>query len=131
MGLIDKRDQTQVDFLTVNETSADPPNNDEKDSINSPVKLGQEASCINQNFSQMVLDDYTPPEEMKMPNPFEYEEDGTVASGAYRYRKFTLPGNPKAETEFEQQPLSIITRTEVNCKIDGTRGGLASVKAMN
>lgn len=129
--LFDKRDGSQVDFLSVNETAADPPNNDDKDNMNSPIKLGQEASCINQNFSQMVLDDDTPPEEMDKPNPFEYEEDGTVSSGAYRYRKFTLPGNPKAETELEQQPVCIITRTEVNCKIDGARGGLVSVKALN
>lgn len=130
--MFDKRDGSQVDFLSVNETSGDPPNTDDKDSNNTPVKLGQEASCINQNFSQMVLDDDTPAEKMERENPFsEYEDDNTVASGAYRYRKFTLPGNPKAETDYEQQPVSIITRTEVNCKIDGPRGGLASVKALN
>lgn len=72
-----------------------------EESINGPVKLGQarfrcesaqipgkEASCINQNFSQMVLDHEAfrlrsskgcsgwqePIEEMGNPNPFEDED---------------------------------------------------------
>jgi len=127
--IFDKRDGSQVDFLSVNETAQEPPNHDDKDNINSPVKLGQEASCINQNFSQMVLGMDEAAEEMERPNPFDEDEDGTVASGAYRYRKITLPGNPKAETEFAQQPVSLLIRTEVNCKTNDN--GLVSVKALN
>merc|ERR1719456_1064752 len=41
--IFDKRDGSQVDFLSVNETAAEPPNNDDKESMNSPVKLSQEA----------------------------------------------------------------------------------------
>merc|ERR1719230_92108 len=91
--IFDKRDGSQVDFLSVNETAAEPPNNDDKESMNSPVKLSQEASCINQNFSQMVLDQESPAEEMEQRNPFEEEDDddSIVASGAYRYRKITVP----------------------------------------
>eukprot|EP00913_Durusdinium_trenchii_P001311 g1209.t1 len=66
--IFDKRDGSQIDFLTVNETAQDPPNADDKE------------SC--------------------------------VASGAYRYRKITLPGNPKAPTEFEQNPVKLVVRTE-------------------
>jgi len=126
--IFDKRDGSQVDFLSVNETALEPPNHDNPDSIDSPVKLGQEASCINQNFSQMVLEYDRDAEEMERPNPFD-DEDGKVASGAYRYRKITLPGNPKADTEFLQQPVNLIVRTEVNCKL--ADGGLVSVKALN
>merc|ERR1711998_583527 len=54
--IFDKRDGSHIDFLTVDETAQEPPNNDDVNSINAPVKLGQEASCLNQNFSQMVLD---------------------------------------------------------------------------
>merc|ERR1719270_1403775 len=68
---------------------------------------------------------------MEKPNPFDDEEDGTVASGAYRYRKITLPGNPKAEDEFSQQAVSLIVRTEVNCKMPGSDNSLVSVKALN
>lgn len=127
--IFDKRDGSQIDFLSVNETAMEPPNHENPESIDSPVKLGQEASCLNQNFSQMVLETDREPEEMERPNPFDDDDEGKVASGAYRYRKITLPGNPKAESDFLQQPVSIIVRTEVNCKM--ADGGLVSVKALN
>lgn len=126
--IFDKRDGSQIDFLSVNETALEPPSNENADSIDSPVKLGQEASCINQNFSQMVLEHDGKVEDMERPNPFD-DEEGKVASGAYRYRKITLPGNPKAENEFLQQPVSLVVRTEVSCKM--ADGGLVSAKALN
>lgn len=130
--IFDKRDGSQVDFLSVNETAQEPPNNDDKENHNSPVKLGQEASCINQNFSQMVLDWETPAEELERSNPFEDDDaGGTVASGACRYRKITLPGNAKADTEHERNSVTMIVRTEVNCKLPTADGGLVSVKALN
>jgi len=126
--IFDKRDGSQIDFLSVNETAAEPPSSDDKEHINSPQKLSQEATCINQNFSQMVLDARC--QTMENPNPFAEEDDeGHVASGAYRYRKITIPGNPKDEVEFNQQPVSLIVRTEVNCK--STDGQFMSLKALN
>lgn len=50
----DKRDNTEFDLLTVNETSVEPPQDDEK-SLNSPRNLALEATFINHNFSQQVL----------------------------------------------------------------------------
>jgi len=131
--IFDKRDGSQIDFLSVNETAQEAPSADDKDSMNGPVKLGQEASCINQNFSQMMVDPDIPIEELEQPNPFEDEENpGSVAAGAYRYRKITLPGNPKATSEFEQNPVSLVVRTEVNCKMPGEgKPEYASVKAMH
>mmetsp|Transcript_18294 Transcript_18294/g.40024 ORF Transcript_18294/g.40024 Transcript_18294/m.40024 type:complete len:608 (+) Transcript_18294:64-1887(+) len=129
--IFDKRDGSQIDFLSVNETAREPPSNDDKDSMNSTVRLSHEASCINQNFSQMVLDTSAEPEQMEQENPFEEEGEGRAASGAYRYRKFILPGNPKAPEEFDQQPVSLIVRTEVNCKMPGKEASLVSVKALN
>merc|ERR1719399_2122250 len=135
--IFDKRDGSHIDFLTVNETAADPPNVDDKEVINTPVRLGQEASCINQNFSQMVLDLREEPEEMSNPNPFDDDEDeeeeSRAASGAYRYRKITLPGDPKSENEFNQKPVSLVVRTEVNCKQSNPAGAdqYISVKAFN
>jgi translation initiation factor 3 subunit D len=128
--IFDKRDGSQVDFLSVNETAQEPPNNDDATSINSPIKLGQEASCINQNITQMVLEHDLEAEDMEQPNPFDDDEDGSVASGAYRYRKITLPGNPKAEEEFATRPVSLIVRTEVNCRMPGSNE-YVSVKALN
>mmetsp|Transcript_2851 Transcript_2851/g.7253 ORF Transcript_2851/g.7253 Transcript_2851/m.7253 type:complete len:575 (+) Transcript_2851:119-1843(+) len=129
--IFDKRDGSQVDFLTVNETAREPPNNDSPESMNSPMKLGQEASCINQNFSQMVLDPAYPAEEMERENPFEEEGEGQAASGTYRYRKITLPGNTKDENELCRQPVTLAVRAEINCKMPGEDGSLVSVKALN
>jgi len=117
--LFDKRDGSHVDFLTVNETANEAPSNEDKDSINAPMKLGQEATCINQNFSQMILDPEVEAEHMDLPNPFDDgEDDGSrVALGAYRYRKITLPGNEKDENEFKKSPVTILLRTEVHAKL--------------
>jgi len=132
--IIDKRDFSQVDFLSVNETAMEPPSNDDKDNINSAVKLSNESSCINQNFSQMVLDSKANVESMDNPNPFEEEGEGSAASGAYRYRKFTIPGNPKSSNDFAKEPFSMVVRTEVNCKMPGGNPDhpqLCSLKALN
>jgi len=131
--IIDKRDGSQVDFLSVNETANDAPNNEDKDIMNTPLKLSQEASCLNQNVSQMVLEYGEDAETMDNPNPFEDEDEGSAASGAYRYRKITIPGNPKATSEFEQAPMSIAVRSEVNAKTFGTGGQkqFVSIKVLN
>jgi len=132
--LFDKRENSQVDLLSVNETAADPPNNDDKEHMNSPMKLAQEATCINQNFSQLVLDQRAQAEQMERPNPFEEESEGWAASGAYRYRKITIPGDRKDASEFNQNPVTIAVRTEVNCKMPSQPGEAeqyCSVKALN
>jgi translation initiation factor 3 subunit D len=90
---IDKRDNSQLDYLTVFETSYTPPNPSDE-GINSPERLGLEATMINQNFSQQILKK-TGRKEMDLPNPFYDEDDADgmePASVAYRYRKFALDG---------------------------------------
>lgn len=89
---MDKRDNTEFDLLTVNETSQEPPA-DDANSLNSPRNLAIEATFINHNFSQQVLK--SGPTETKYKfdnaNPFVTEdEEGEVASVAYRYRKWDL-----------------------------------------
>lgn len=89
---MDKRDNTEFDLLTVNETSVEPPTDDDS-SPNSPRNLAIEATFINHNFSQQVLK--TGPNEPKYkfqePNPFITEdEDIEVASVGYRYKKWNL-----------------------------------------
>lgn len=51
---LDKRDNTEFDLLTVNETSLEPPQ-DDTNSLNSPRNLALEATFINHNFSQQVI----------------------------------------------------------------------------
>ena len=54
---LDKREASQLDFLTVNETAVDPPTpgDDPEKNINAPDRLSLEATMINQNFSQQIL----------------------------------------------------------------------------
>lgn len=88
---MDKRDNTEFDLLTVNETSVEPPTED-GNSLNSPRNLAIEATFINHNFSQQVLKSGTEQKyKFEHPNPFiGEEEEGEVASVAYRYRKWDL-----------------------------------------
>ena len=92
----DKRDNSQFDFLTVNETAHTAPTNDDPDSINTPERLGLEATIIHQNFTQQILKNKSSRTSMDLPNPFFDEDDNDgmePASVAYRYRKFNLGGD--------------------------------------
>ncbi|WOK99261.1 eukaryotic translation initiation factor 3 subunit D-like [Canna indica] len=84
----DKRDGSQLDLLSVNETSQEllP---DAKEDINSAYSLSVEATYINQNFSQQVLMRDGNKVTFDEPNPFASEGE-EVASVAYRYRRWKL-----------------------------------------
>eukprot|EP00249_Psilotum_nudum_P010805 c22778_g1_i1 orf=388-2046(-) len=84
----DKRDGSQLDLLSVNETSTEPLP-EAKEDINSAYSLSVEAAYINQNFSQQVLVRNGHKIEFEEPNPFAAEGE-EVASVAYRYRKWKL-----------------------------------------
>ncbi len=89
----DKRDNSQFDFLTVNETAFDPPvASDDPENINNPDRLSLEATMVNQNFSQQILEDSTNRKTYEAPNPFfdpdDAESGAEPASVAYRYRQF-------------------------------------------
>lgn len=88
----DKRDNSQFDFLTVNETATETPPADDAESINHPDKLSVEATAINQNFSQQILLSSGEKKAYDCPNPFYDEEVDEVepAAVAYRYRKWDL-----------------------------------------
>ena len=73
-----------ADLLNVSETSNDAVF-DEGTGINSPTNLALEATFVNQNFSQQVLRKGEP-HRFDKPNPFVTdEEEGKVASVAYRW----------------------------------------------
>ncbi|KAK7823287.1 eukaryotic translation initiation factor 3 subunit d [Quercus suber] len=80
----DKRDGSQLDLLSVHETSQEPLP-EAKDDINSSYSLGVEAAYINQNFSQQGWEKVA----FEEPNPFASEGE-EVASVAYRYRRWKL-----------------------------------------
>jgi translation initiation factor 3 subunit D len=80
-----------TDFLTVNENASEPPIEAEKDGINTPSALAQEATYIFRNYTQQSVKDnekYT----FQNPNPFEdlASETEPLPSIAYRYRKWNL-----------------------------------------
>lgn len=107
----DKRDDSEFDLLTVNETAADPPFNEESNSINNPRNLALEATYINHNFSQQVLKNTDKKEEkysFENKNPFVSEEDESdVASVAYRYRKYDLGDNVELVVRCEHDAVTV------------------------
>ncbi|PKU76780.1 eukaryotic translation initiation factor 3 subunit D-like [Dendrobium catenatum] len=84
----DKRDGSQLDLLSVNETSSETLP-EAKEDINSAHSLAVEATYINQNFSQQVLFRDGNKLTFDEPNPFASEGE-EVASVAYRYRRWKL-----------------------------------------
>lgn len=109
----DKRDDSQFDYLTVNETSNVPPSpnksEDDPEGINTPDRLSLEATMCNQNFSQQILKSSTTSANRKqfdLPNPFYDEDDNDgmePSSVAYRYRRFELGGD-----------VNLVCRTELH-----------------
>ncbi|KAK3010235.1 hypothetical protein RJ639_010807 [Escallonia herrerae] len=84
----DKRDGSQLDLLSVHETSQEPLP-EAKDDINSAYSLSVEAAYINQNFSQQVLVRDGNKLTFEEGNPFANEGED-VASVGYRYRRWKL-----------------------------------------
>ncbi|KAI3908842.1 hypothetical protein MKW98_029392 [Papaver atlanticum] len=85
----DKRDGSQLDLFSVNETCQEVALPEAKKDINSAYSLSVEAAYINQNFSQQVLVRNGSKVEFDEPNPFAGEGE-EVASAAYRYRRWKL-----------------------------------------
>jgi len=119
---MDKRDNAQFDLLTVNETSLEPPQ-DEDGLVNSPQSLSLEATLINHNFSQQVLKigNQEPKHKFEEPNPFE-APGVKLASVAYRYKKWQLG-----------EDVVLIVRCRHNGVMQTTSGDLQflSIKALN
>eukprot|EP00475_Leptophrys_vorax_P007596 TRINITY_DN14812_c0_g1_i1.p1 TRINITY_DN14812_c0_g1~~TRINITY_DN14812_c0_g1_i1.p1 ORF type:complete len:583 (-),score=51.69 TRINITY_DN14812_c0_g1_i1:242-1990(-) len=114
----DQRDAS-FDMLTVNETATGMEAVTDEASINSIGKLSQEATFVNQNFSQQVLLK-GPKRAFAEPNPFAADGE-EVASVAYRYRRWQLEDN-----------LPLIVRCELDAAVD-VKGleQLATVNALN
>ncbi|XP_073975329.1 eukaryotic translation initiation factor 3 subunit d1 [Rhodnius prolixus] len=118
----DKRDNTEFDLLTVNETSVEPPC-DDSTSLNSPRNLALEATFINHNFSQQVLKTGEARFKFDESNPFiTSPEEGEEASVAYRYRKWDLDNG-----------VVLVARCEHDAVLNTPSGDLQflTIKALN
>ncbi|XP_059280264.1 eukaryotic translation initiation factor 3 subunit D-like [Lycium ferocissimum] len=100
----DKRDGSQLDLLSVHETSQEPLP-DVKDDINSAHSLSVEAAYINQNFSQQVLMRDGKKLSYDEPNPFATEGE-EAASVAYRYRRWKLDNDTYLVARCEVQSVA-------------------------
>ncbi|KAI0016458.1 eukaryotic translation initiation factor 3 subunit D [Xylariomycetidae sp. FL0641] len=130
---LDKRDNATLDMVTVNENAADAPleiSEGNKDSINNPAALAEEATYINHNFAnQVVLENDSQKVDMPHENPFynASEETEPPASKAYRYRKFDLSTS-------DEDPMYLVVRTEIDAVQKNAISGedqYVTVKALN
>ncbi|KAL2484053.1 Eukaryotic translation initiation factor 3 subunit D [Forsythia ovata] len=104
----DKRDGSQLDLLSVHETSQEPLP-DVKDDINSAYSLSVEAAYINQNFSQQVLIRDGNKVAFEESNPFANEGE-EVASVAYRYRRWKLDDDMHLVSRCEVQSVMEVSK---------------------
>lgn len=130
---LDKRDNANLDMITVNENAADAPmdaSEGNKDSINQPGALSDEATYINHNFpNQTLIESETQRVEMPHQNPFYNSSEETLppASKAYKYRRFDLSLN-------DEEPVNLIVRTELDAVQKNAISGedqFLTIKALN
>ncbi|KAF9579626.1 hypothetical protein BGW38_004044, partial [Lunasporangiospora selenospora] len=122
--IFDTREGSQLDYVSVNENSNDPPmDTGDKDNINSPSALALEATYINTNFAAQVVHSEQVV-DFENGNPF-YDDDSAPLAG-YRYRKFDL-------STTEEEDISLFIRTEVDAVIKSVQGedSYITVKALN
>ncbi|KAF2480380.1 eukaryotic translation initiation factor 3 subunit D [Neohortaea acidophila] len=131
---LDKREGSSVDAVTVNENAADAPlevSEGNKDTINSPGALREEATVINNLFPlQAVLESETSRHDMSNEHPFynAAEEADPPASKAYKYRRFDL------SVEADPEPLHLVVRTELDAVVKNNISGedqFLVIKALN
>ena len=129
---IDKREGSSLDMVTVNENAADAPleiSEGNKDQINSPGALKEEATHINNVFPLQVV---TEGNKYDMPNEHPFynaaEETDPPASKSYKYRRFDL------SLEADEQPLHLIVRSELDAVVKNNISGedqFMTIKALN
>jgi translation initiation factor 3 subunit D len=127
---LDKRENSQVDYVSVNENATDPPldvSEGNKDAMNTPHALALEATYINQNFAIQTVQE-NEKFDFPQPNPFYNPEEDSepLGSKAYKYRRFDLSLN-------EEEPMHLIVRTELDAVVkQGTSAEqFVTIKALN
>lgn len=110
---LDKRDSSNLDMVTVNENAVDAPldaADGGREAINQPAALAEEATYINHNFAnQVVQENDSAKVDMARANPFYNASEDTdpPASKAYKYRRFDLSTN-------DEEPVYLVVRSEVD-----------------
>lgn len=124
--IFDTREGSQLDYVSVNENSSDPPmDTGDKDNVNSPSALSLEATYINTNFAAQVVNNEQVV-ELENANPFYGTDEESVPLVGYRYRKFDL-------STTEDEDISLFVRTEVDAVVKSAQGedSYITVKALN
>jgi translation initiation factor 3 subunit D len=120
---LDKRPLSQMDFLSVYETSNER-FTDEIESINHPINLSKEATFINENFGLQVLKGQEIPLGEENPFSVELDDSAKVAPVGYRYRLIEL-----------ENDIKVVCRCEVSCVItsldDPLEHKYLTVRALN
>ncbi|EGG15049.1 eIF-3 zeta [Cavenderia fasciculata] len=107
------------DVLTVNENASH--HHDDKDPINAPSALSSEASVINQNYWQQVLDHQAEP--IKFDSQLDEEDLENCVEVGYRYYKWNLGDD-----------ITVMARTEVDGLMPGSTAAnpkFVAIKATN
>lgn len=129
---IDKRENSTIDMVTVNENATDAPletSEGNKDVLNNPNALMMEATHINNVFPLQVVQETTK-KDMAHAHPFYNDEEETdpAASKTYKYRRFDLSLNN------DDEPLNLIVRTELDAAVKNAINGEDQhlvIKALN
>lgn len=127
---LDKRDNAALDMVSVNENAADAPmdaSEGNKDTINQPGPLAEEATYINHNFpNQVVTESEANKHQMPNANPFYNSSEDTdpPASKVYKYRKFDLSTS-------EDKPVSLVVRTELDAVQKNATTGTEQYMTLN
>ncbi|KAL5711014.1 Eukaryotic translation initiation factor 3 subunit D [Ranunculus cassubicifolius] len=126
---LDKRDGSQLDLLSVNETSQEPLP-EAKEDINSAYSLSVEAAYINQNFSQLVLVRDGNKVGFEEGNPFASEGE-EVASAAYRYRRWKLDNEMYLVARCEVHSAAEYSGVDWRKKLETQRGAVLATELKN
>ncbi|MCJ1442462.1 MAG: hypothetical protein MMC23_002957 [Stictis urceolatum] len=131
---LDKRDGSALDLVSVNENAADAPleaSEGNKDTINFPGALAEEATMINLSFAnQVVMESDSSRYDFEHSNPFSNpsEETEPLASKGYRYRRFDL------SLERDEEPFYLVVRSELDAVVKNNISGedqFMTIKALN
>jgi translation initiation factor 3 subunit D len=122
--IFDKREDSGLDLLTVNENSHDPPGDEAEIAANTQDALTKEATLLTLNLSQQVLEHE---QETKLTlehlHPFA-EKDEHTASVGYLYRRFTIGDSGER----------LVVRCEVDAykpRANGSGNAFVLVRALN
>lgn len=115
--LFDKRDNSPIDFVSVDETASEIPGDEPRDA-NTTTNLSQEATSINHFFSQQALKKAGPRRHFDHPHPFAASETRVAAVG-YAYRTWEL------------DEIKLVARCELDSYLADKPESFVAINALN